>query len=182
MLDPREIPDIPEILETISLLIWGVSSLFLRIQPQTGLVRILALTLTGTNLGTQVDLSKSWFPSCKLGMTAIYSRATVKMNNNIQSSVLGMDTVCVHMLSRFSHVQLFVTLEPTRLLCPWDSPGKNTGVGCHALLQRIFPTQIQNLCLLGRRILYHQRHLEAPPSVQFSSVQSLSHVRLFVTP
>ena len=27
------------------------------------------------------------------------------------------------------------------LLCPWDSPGKNTGVGCHALLQGIFPTQ-----------------------------------------
>ena len=26
------------------------------------------------------------------------------------------------------------------LLCPWDSPGKNTGVGCHALLQGIFPT------------------------------------------
>ena len=26
-------------------------------------------------------------------------------------------------------------LEPTRLLCPWDSPGKNTGVGCHFLLQ-----------------------------------------------
>ena len=32
-------------------------------------------------------------------------------------------------------------LQPTRLLCPWDSPGKNTGVGCHALLQGIFPTQ-----------------------------------------
>ena len=26
-------------------------------------------------------------------------------------------------------------LLPTRLLCPWGSPGKNTGVGCHALLQ-----------------------------------------------
>ena len=25
--------------------------------------------------------------------------------------------------------------QPTRLLCPWDSPGKNTGVGCHCLLQ-----------------------------------------------
>ena len=25
-------------------------------------------------------------------------------------------------------------LQPTRLLCPWDSPGKNTGVGCHVLL------------------------------------------------
>ena len=28
-------------------------------------------------------------------------------------------------------------MEPTRLLCPWDSPGKNTGVGCHVLLQGI---------------------------------------------
>ena len=26
-------------------------------------------------------------------------------------------------------------LQPTRLPCPWDSPGKNTGVGCHFLLQ-----------------------------------------------
>ena len=26
-------------------------------------------------------------------------------------------------------------LQPTRLLCPWDSPGKNTGVGCHFILQ-----------------------------------------------
>ena len=26
-------------------------------------------------------------------------------------------------------------MQPTRLLCPWDSPGKNTGVGCHFLLQ-----------------------------------------------
>ena len=39
-------------------------------------------------------------------------------------------------------------LEPSRLLCPWDSPGKNTGVGCHFLLQEIFPTQGSNLCLL----------------------------------
>ena len=29
----------------------------------------------------------------------------------------------------------------TRPLCPWDSPGKNTGVGCRFLLQGIFPTQ-----------------------------------------
>ena len=33
---------------------------------------------------------------------------------------------------------------PTRLLRPWDSPGKNTGVGCHFLLQEIFPTQGSN--------------------------------------
>ena len=29
-------------------------------------------------------------------------------------------------------------LLPTRLLCPWISPGRNTGVNCHSLLQRIF--------------------------------------------
>ena len=39
-------------------------------------------------------------------------------------------------------------LYPIRFLCPWDSPGKNTGVGCHALLQGIFPTQISNAWLL----------------------------------
>ena len=38
-------------------------------------------------------------------------------------------------------------LEPARLLCPWDSPDKNTGVGCHALLQGIFLTQGSNPCL-----------------------------------
>ena len=32
-------------------------------------------------------------------------------------------------------------LQPTRLLCLWGFPGKNTGVGCHFLLQGIFPTQ-----------------------------------------
>ena len=35
-------------------------------------------------------------------------------------------------------------LQSTRLLCPWNSPGKNTGVGCCALLQGIFPTQGSN--------------------------------------
>ena len=41
-------------------------------------------------------------------------------------------------------------LQPARLLCPWDSPGKNTGAGCHFLFQGIFPTQgpKQHLLLL----------------------------------
>ena len=45
--------------------------------------------------------------------------------------------------------------QPTRLRCPWDSPGKNTGVGCHFLLQ----------CMIVK-----------------SEVKSLSHVLLLVTP
>ena len=42
-------------------------------------------------------------------------------------------------------------LQPARLLCPWDSPGKNIGVGCHALLQGIFLTQEWNPCLVCLR-------------------------------
>ena len=39
-------------------------------------------------------------------------------------------------------------LLPTRFLCPWNSPGSNTGVGCHSLLKAIFPTQVS--CIAGR--------------------------------
>ena len=41
------------------------------------------------------------------------------------------------LLSGFSRVRLVQShrWQPTRLLCPWDSPGKNTGIGCHFLLQ-----------------------------------------------
>ena len=39
-------------------------------------------------------------------------------------------------------------LQPARLLCPWDSPGKSTGVGCQFLLQGVFPTKVLNWCLL----------------------------------
>ena len=52
------------------------------------------------------------------------------------------------MLSHFIHLQLWSGLQPARLPCPWDSPGKNTGVGCHALLQGIFLTQGSNRHLL----------------------------------
>ena len=52
--------------------------------------------------------------------------------------------------------QLCPTLcDPTRLLCPWDFPGKGTGIGYHFLLQGIFPTQGSNLGLLHcRQILF----------------------------
>ena len=54
-------------------------------------------------------------------------------------------------LGDFSRVRLFVIpwAIATRLLCPWDSSGKNTGVDCHALLQGIFPTQGLNLHLMS---------------------------------
>ena len=50
---------------------------------------------------------------------------------------------CACVQSHLSCVWLFVTcwLLPARLLCLWNSPGKNTRLGCHALLQGIFLTQ-----------------------------------------
>ena len=50
-----------------------------------------------------------------------------------------LKSICRTLLSHFSRVWLCAThrRQPTRLLCPWDCPGKNTGVGCHFLLQCI---------------------------------------------
>ena len=60
------------------------------------------------------------------------------------------------MLSHFSMSDSLLprVLWPTRLLCPGDSPGKTIGVGYHALLQGIFPTQGSNPRLL--RLLHWQ--------------------------
>ena len=61
-------------------------------------------------------------------------------------------SLCLHVVL-VSHVQLFA-----RVLCPWDSPGKNTGVGYHSLLRGIFPTQdwthVSYVSCLGRRVPY----------------------------
>ena len=51
--------------------------------------------------------------------------------------------LCLDALVLFNSLQSR-ELEPTRLLCPWDFPGKNTEVGCHFLLQGIFLTQGSN--------------------------------------
>ena len=57
-------------------------------------------------------------------------------------------------------------LQPARVLCPWDSPGKNTGVGSHSLLQGIFLTHGSKpylLCLLHcGQILYPLTPLRSP--------------------
>ena len=57
-------------------------------------------------------------------------------------------TTCEHALACPTLCDPLGPLQPTRPLCPWNFPGKNTGVGCHVLLQGIFPTQGSNLGLL----------------------------------
>ena len=53
-------------------------------------------------------------------------------------------------------------LEPTRLLCPWNFPGKNTEVSCYFLLQGIFLTQGSNQHLLHLLESLPLSHLAGP--------------------
>ena len=106
--------------------------------------------------------------------------------------------------------------QPTRLPSPWDSPGKNTGVGCHFLLQCMkVKSEMKSLSRVRLFATPWTAAYQAPPSMgfsrqeyqsgvplpslrllvlnppnclprlmsgSFSSVQSLSRVRLFATP
>ena len=84
------------------------------------------------------------------GGWAVLKTAFQTIINDLAIVVYGkaVKDVCV-----FSHLVVSNSLrphglKPTRLFCPWDSPGKNAGAGCHFLLQKIFPTQGSNLHLL----------------------------------
>ena len=77
-------------------------------------------------------------------ITSIYSFIDIYVSNlciYIYTEIFRHTCTCIYsyilLLSRFSRVRLCATpwRQPTRLPCPWDSPGKNTGVGCHFLLQ-----------------------------------------------
>ena len=103
---------------------------------------------------------------------ALWTQDTVRQCNGHQvyrslSLLLPTNSESVFVVQSPSHVQLFVTPWTTahQAPCPWDFPGKNTGVGCHFLLQGIFPTQGLNLCLLHWQA---DTFTTAPPGKQTS--------------
>ena len=114
---------------------WDVSTNLLRSPP-------LSLVLCNLNPSLPEMTLKEWamlFHTPRLYACCSYWKAW--------ANSFACLCVCKCVLGGFSHVLLFVTLS-TRLLCPWDFPAKNTGVGCHAFFQGILPTQGSNLCLL----------------------------------
>ena len=66
-------------------------------------------------------------------------------------------------------------LQPTRLLRPWDSPGKNTGVGCHFLLQCVKVKSLSHVRLLATP---WTAAYQAPPPMGFSRQEYWSGVPL----
>ena len=91
-----------------------------------------------------------WTSVCQAPLSTKFSRQEYWSWLAISSSRgSSRHTVYAQMLS---HVRLFVTpwsIARARLLCLWDSLGKNTGVSWHFFLQGIFPFQGSNLGLLG---------------------------------
>ena len=72
-------------------------------------------------------------------------------------------------------------LQPIRLLYPWNFPDKNTGEGCHLLLQGIFPKQGSNLCL--PHLLYYRQILNqwTTREARWIFIECLFHARDYAT-
>ena len=86
----------------------------------------------------------------ELYVVSMYAVCEIIMSNVRKSSIL-MEYVHVFSHSVVSNSWQPYELQPARLFCLWDFPDKNTGAGCHFLLQGIFLTQGLNaslLCLL----------------------------------
>ena len=85
-----------------------------------------------------------WFPS-HLGHHRAMSRIPCSTQWVLIACASQVPSVVSNFLQPYG-------LQPAKLLCPWDSPGKNIGVGCCALLQGTFLTQGSNL--LHLRLLH----------------------------
>ena len=72
------------------------------------------------------------------------------------NSILFYIYVCIYILAH--HISAVPWAVVPRLLCPWNFPGKDTGAGCHYLLQGIFRPRSQTntsfISCIGRQILY----------------------------
>ena len=84
-----------------------------------------------------------------------------KQNLNRQNSVLYYAMLSHSVVSSSSWLH---GVYPTRLLCPWDFPGKNTGVGFHFLLPWIFLTGELNWGLLHCRWILYQLSYQGSPN------------------
>ena len=93
--------------------------------------------------------------SCFVGCGSFFQQQAHRVKSSVSRSVMS-DSWRPH------------GLEPARLLCPWNSPGKDNRVGCHSLLQGIFPTQGSNPGPLRCRQILHHLSPQGSPLYQRS--------------
>ena len=114
------------------------------------------------------------FPSGSDGKESACNAGDPGLINGYHSSILAWRIPWSVLLAQWSVSHSVVSdclqvcgLQPTRLLHPWNSPGKTTGVGGHFLLQGMFPTQGLNLGLcMAVKILYYLSHQGSPITMQ----------------
>ena len=78
---------------------------------------------------------------------------------SLKNNIYGLIIYNSKSIQKLQFVQdnlVYILCVPVRLLCSWDSPSKNTGLGCHFLLQGIFLTQGPNPHLLHCRWILYQ--------------------------
>ena len=94
-----------------------------------------------------------WYCSIYYWKNSVYIQIWKVQTRVVQGSTVCLSAVCVCSVASDSlrpH-----GLQPSRLLCSWDSPGKNVGVGCHFLFQGIFPNHgWTRVSCIDRRVLY----------------------------
>ena len=108
------------------------------------------------------------------------------IKKNFKNILLKYFIICAQSSVMSDSLQL-QELWPTRLLWPWNFLGKNTGVGCHVLLQRIFLTQGSNPSLQHllhcRCILYLLSHQGSPShymDLMWFNVININHMDLYL--
>jgi len=142
----------------------GLSELGLRLRARFGESPGISSRVSGLGGGVSVALRSTGFGVCfsDAGLVGgespgggsgtwdsqvVGSREIFKGQTSGRGGATYQDCCCSVARSRPT-LRNPMNCKPARLLCPWDFPAKNTGVGCHFLLQEIFLTQELNPCLL----------------------------------
>ena len=131
------------------------------------------------NLEIKMESQKN---SLETRIKKMHERFNKDLEETKQNQYVMNNAIVKVKVKLLSRAQLFATpwiVACTKLLRPWDFQGKSTGVGCHFLLQGIFPTQGSNPGLSHcRQMLYCLSHQGSPTSLltqyQLQS-QSLNH-------
>ena len=131
-----------------------------RVPTRRSLPNVLPLQVTGHHSSRLEWEFAPSFPVCSSSLLPTFHQRQYYPGLGFCYWRIPVLILCLH-ARLFSCIRLFATLWTVahQAPCPWDSPGKNTGVGCHALLQGIFLTQasafVSYMSCIGRQLLYH---------------------------
>ena len=122
-------------------------SRFITLPTKVHLVK--AMVFPVVMYGWELDCQESWVPKNWCFWTVVLEKTLVSPLDCKEIKTGNPKGSESEMSPWFMSDSLWLHgLQPSSLLCPWDFPGKNTGVDCHLLLQGIVLIQGLNLCLL----------------------------------